>query len=370
MAMTVERRGWNSSVIVSSPPPLDLRAPRRRLGGSVELSLAADRFGRMPAPRPLVFVTRRLPEVVERQLAERFDVVLNERDTPPDAAALAEALTRADALLCTVTDRLDGAVLRGAEPLRARILANFGVGYNHIDVTAARERGLVVTNTPGVLTDDTADVALALILMTARRLTEGERCLRAGAWAGWAPTQLLGMSLGGKTLGIIGLGRIGQAVARRAHFGLGMRVRYVSRTARPDAAEVGATAAPSLDALLAESDVVSIHAPATPATRHLIDADALARMRPHASLVNTARGDLVDEEALAAALRAGTIAGAGLDVYEREPRVHPDLLGMENVVLLPHLGSATRETRRAMGERALANLVAFFDGREPADRVA
>jgi lactate dehydrogenase-like 2-hydroxyacid dehydrogenase len=324
--------------------------------------------------RPLVHVTRRLPEVVERQLGEHFDLVLNLRDSPTDPDILGRALASADAVLCTVTDRLDAAVLRAAEPLRARILANFGVGYNHIDVAAARERGLVVTNTPGVLTDDTADVALALILMTARRLTEGERCLRGGAWAGWAPTQLLGMSLGGKTLGIVGFGRIGRAVARRAHFGLGMRVRYVSRTPRPDAEEVardlGATAAPSLAALLAESDVVSIHAPATAETRHLIDAAALARMRPHAILVNTARGDLVDEAALAEALRAGTIAGAGLDVYEREPQVHPDLLGLENVALLPHLGSATRETRRAMGERALANLVAFFDGREPADRVA
>jgi lactate dehydrogenase-like 2-hydroxyacid dehydrogenase len=320
--------------------------------------------------RPLVHVTRRLPEEVERQLAEHFDLALNLRDSPTDPDILGRALASADAVLCTVTDRLDGAVLRSAEPIRARILANFGVGYNHIDVAAARERGLVVTNTPGVLTDDTADVALALILMTARRLTEGERCLRAGAWAGWAPTQLLGMSLGGKTLGVVGFGRIGRAVARRAHLGLGMRVRYVSRTARPDADEALATAAPSLAALLAESDVVSIHAPATAETRHLIDAAALARMQPHAILVNTARGDLVDEAALAAALRAGTIAGAGLDVYEREPQVHPDLLGLENVVLLPHLGSATRETRRAMGERALANLVAFFDGREPADRVA
>ncbi|AHG89126.1 D-isomer specific 2-hydroxyacid dehydrogenase NAD-binding protein [Gemmatirosa kalamazoonensis] len=320
--------------------------------------------------RPLVHVTRRLPEVVERQLAAHFDVVLNETDAPLDARALADALAGADALLCTVTDRLDGAVLRGAAPLRARILVNFGVGYNHIDVGAARERGLVVTNTPGVLTDDTADVALALMLMTARRLGEGERCVRAGAWTGWTPTQLLGMSLSGKTLGIVGFGRIGRAMARRAHFGLGMRVRYLSRTVRPDAIEVGATPSPSLEALLAESDVVSIHVPATPETRHLVDADALAHMRPHAILVNTSRGDLVDEAALVAALRAGTIAGAGLDVYEGEPRIHPELSGMENVVLLPHLGSATRETRRAMGERALANLVAFFDGREPPDRVA
>ena len=320
--------------------------------------------------RPLVHVTRRLPEVVERQLAAHFDVVLNETDTPPDARALADALAGADALLCTVTDRLDGAVLRGAAPLRARILANFGVGYNHIDVGAARERGIVVTNTPGVLTDDTADVALALMLMTARRLGEGERCVRAGAWMGWTPTQLLGMSLSDKTLGIVGFGRIGRAMARRAHFGLGMRVRYVSRSVHPDAIAVGATPSPSLHALLAESDVVSVHAPATPETRHLIDADALAHMRPHAILVNTSRGDLVDEAALVDALRAGAIAGAGLDVYEGEPRVHPELLGMANVVLLPHLGSATRETRRAMGERAIANLVAFFEGREPPDRVA
>ena len=266
--------------------------------------------------------------------------------------------------------RLTGDVIRAAAPLRTRVLANFGVGYNHIDVTAARECGLVVTNTPGVLTEDTADVALALILMAARRLGEGERLLRAGRWVGWAPTQLLGTSLGGKTLGIIGFGRIGRAVARRAHLGLGMRVRYVSRSPRADAGDVGATPAPSLDALLAESDVVSVHAPATPETRHLIDAAALARMQPHAILVNTARGDLVDEAALVAALRSGTIAGAGLDVYEHEPRVHPDLLALENVVLLPHQGSGTEDTRRAMGERAVANLVAFFAGQEPPDRVA
>jgi lactate dehydrogenase-like 2-hydroxyacid dehydrogenase len=322
----------------------------------------------MPA-RPVVVVTRRLPEEVERQLAERFDARLNESDRPLDRAGLTAALREADALLCTVTDRIDGDVLRGASPLRARILANFGVGYNHVDVAAARGLGVVVTNTPGVLTEDTADIALALILMTARRLGEGERFVRAGRWSGWAPTQLLGTSLGGKTLGIVGFGRIGRAVARRAHFGLGMRVRYHSRSAQPDATEVGATQAPSLDALLAESDVVSIHAPATAETRHLIDAAALARMRPHAILVNTSRGDLVDEASLAAALRSGAIAGAGLDVFEAEPRVHPDLLGLENVVLLPHLGSATRETRRAMGERALANLTAFFDGRQPPDRV-
>ena len=318
--------------------------------------------------RPLVHVTRRLPEVVERQLAEHFDLQLNVRDTPSDPDTLVRALAAADALLCTVTDRLDGAVLRAAEPLRARILANFGVGYNHVDVATARALGLVVTNTPGVLTEDTADVALALILMAARRLGEGERQLRAGAWPGWSPTHLLGMSLGGRTLGVVGYGRIGQALARRARLGLGMHVRFVTRTPRP--ADDVASPAESLDALLAESDVVSVHAPATAETRHLIDAAALGRMQRHAVLVNTARGDLVDEEALADALRRGTIAAAGLDVYEREPRVPPALVGLENVVLLPHLGSATDATRQAMGDRALANLAAFFDGAEPPDRVA
>jgi lactate dehydrogenase-like 2-hydroxyacid dehydrogenase len=320
--------------------------------------------------RPRIVVTRRLPASVERDVAAHFDAQLNADDRPMSAAELTEALRVADGMLCTVTDRVDGDVLRAAVPLRARVIANFGVGYNHIDVAVARARGLVVTNTPGVLTEDTADVALALMLMAARRLGEGERVLRAGRWSGWAPTQLLGMSLTGKTLGIVGFGRIGRAVARRAHFGFGMHVRYVSRSPRADAADHGATPAPSLDALLAESDVVSLHCPATPETRHLIDADALARMQPHAVLVNTARGDVVDEAALAEALRAGTIAAAGLDVYEQEPRVPPVLLALDNVVLLPHLGSATVETRRAMGERALANLIAFFDEREPPDRVA
>lgn len=320
--------------------------------------------------RPRIVVTRRLPDLVERSIAARFDARFNPDDVPLSAAELTEALATADGVLCTVTDRLDGAVIRGAEPLHARIVANFGVGYNHVDVTAARERGLVVTNTPGVLTEDTADVAMALVLMTMRRLSEGERQLRAGAWRGWAPTHLLGQTLAGKTLGIVGLGRIGRAVAQRAHLGFGMRVRYVSRTPRDDADDVGATPARSLHALLDESDVVSLHCPATPETRHLIDAAALARMPRHAVLVNTARGDVVDERALAAALRDGTIAAAGLDVYEHEPRVAAELLGLENVVLLPHLGSATAETRRAMGERALANLVAFFEHGTPPDRVA
>jgi lactate dehydrogenase-like 2-hydroxyacid dehydrogenase len=222
-----------------------------------------------------------------------------------------------------------------------------------------------------VLTEDTADVALALMLMAARRLGEGERELRAGRWAGWRPTHLLGRSLHGRTLGVVGFGRIGQATARRARHGLGMRVLYLNPSPRDeDARALGAERCATLEALLAASDVVSLHCPATPETRHLIDAAALARMKRGAILVNTARGDVVDEGALAAALADGTIAAAGLDVYEGEPRVHPALLALENVVLLPHLGSATEETRRAMGERALANLEAFFDGRDPPDRVA
>lgn len=320
--------------------------------------------------RPSIIVTRRLPADVESQITAHFDARFNATDTPLTSDELRGALASADGVLCTVTDRIDASVIDGADPLRARILANFGVGYNHIDVGAARNRGLVVTNTPGVLTEDTADVAIALLLMAMRRLGEGERQLRAGAWHGWAPTHLLGHSLTGKTLGIVGFGRIGRAVARRAHHGFGMRVRYVSRSHVADASDVGATQAPSLDALLAECDAISLHCPATPDTRHLIDARALSLMPSHAVLVNTARGDVVDERALADALRARTIAAAGIDVYEREPRVTPELLALENVVLLPHLGSATEETRRAMGERALANLVAYFDHGSPLDRVA
>jgi lactate dehydrogenase-like 2-hydroxyacid dehydrogenase len=276
----------------------------------------------------------------------------------------------ADALLPTVTDRITADVL-GAEPRRVRIVSNFGVGYNNIDVEAARRLGVVVTNTPDVLTDDTADIAVALMLMAARRLGEGERQVRAGEWTGWRPTHLLGTKLSGKTLGIIGLGRIGRAVARRAHHGFGMRVLYYDPPVPPAvAAEVGAEPADSLEAVLAESDVVSLHCPATPETRHLMNAERLRLMKRGALLVNTARGDVVDEAALATALADGVIAGAGLDVFEREPAVSDPLRRMENVVLLPHLGSATVETRVAMGERALDNLIAFFEGQEPRDRVA
>ncbi len=317
--------------------------------------------------RPVVWVTRRLPESVERALHERFDVRQRVDDTPLDGAALASAFREADAVLCTVTDRVTAAIVEQPER-RTRVLANFGVGVNHIDLAAADASGVVVTNTPDVLTDDTADLALLLMLAVLRRSGEGERQLRAGAWTGWRPTHMLGTRLSGKTLGIVGLGRIGLAVAQRAHAGFGMRVLAWSRSA-PRGPEPGVERVPSREALLPAVDVLSVHCPATPATRHLIGAAQLAAMRPQAVLVNTARGDVVDEAALVAALEAGRLAGAGLDVYEREPQVHAGLLARENVVLLPHLGSATRETREAMGFRAVENLVAFFDGRPVPDRV-
>ena len=321
-------------------------------------------------PRPRIVVTRALPERVEARLTERFDAVLNRDDVPLSGEQLQEAVRTADGLLVTVTDRID-AVILGAGPRRAAIVANFGVGYNHIDVAAAAANGVVITNTPGVLTDDTADLTMALILAVARRVGEGERHLRSGAWTGWRPTQMMGARVTGATLGIVGMGRIGRAVAARARHGFGMRILYHQpRTA--DAALLAgldAVRCATLDELLAASDVVSLHCLATPATRHLIDARRLGRMRPGAFLVNTARGDIVDEAALVAALRDGAIAGAGLDVYEAEPAVPAELLSMENVVLLPHLGSATVATRLAMGHRAVDNLEAFFRGDMPPDRV-
>lgn len=317
--------------------------------------------------RPIVTVTRRLPAPVEVELRESFDVRLNEDDLPMARAELRRALESSDALLCTVTDRLDRATL-GDPPIRARILANFGVGFNHVDLAAARELGLVVTNTPGVLTEATAELAITLMLMVARRVTEGERELRAGKWTGWRPTHLIGRGLVGRTLGIIGMGRIGRSVARRAAAGLGMPVRYFTRTPGPEDDALGHRC-DSLAELLATSDVVSLHAPATAETRRMIGAEQLRQMRRDAVLVNTARGDLIDEEALADALIEGVVHGAGLDVYAHEPAIHPRLLRADNVVLLPHLGSATEEARVGMGRRALENLRAFFGGEPPPDAV-
>ena len=317
--------------------------------------------------RPIVTVTRRLPAVVEAELREEFDTRLNADDLPFSATDLRRALESSDALLCTVTDRLDRAAL-GRPPVRARIAANYGVGFNHIDVVAARELGLVVTNTPGVLTDATAELAMTLMLMVVRRVTEGERELRAGKWTGWRPTHLIGRGLGGRTLGIVGMGRIGRALAQRATAGLGLRVIYCTRSPSAGDDRLGERRE-RLDDLLAEADIVSLHAPSTPETRGMIGARELGLMREDAVLINTARGSLVDEEALADALMERRIAGAGLDVYEHEPAVHPRLLRAANVVLLPHLGSATAEARIGMGRRALENLRAFFAGAVPPDVV-
>jgi lactate dehydrogenase-like 2-hydroxyacid dehydrogenase len=320
--------------------------------------------------RPTVVVTRRLPGVVEEELRRDFDARLNRDDRPLGSAGLQEALRTADALLCTVTDRLTAEVL-SAEPLRARMLANFGVGFNHIDTAAAQDRGLAVSNTPDVLTEATADIAITLLLMVSRRAGEGERHVRCGAWTGWRPTHMMGTQVSGKTLGLIGMGRIARAVAKRAHHGFGMRVIFHDPypPSPGEAAALGAEPRPTLEQVLEEADFVSLHCPALPETHHLMNRERLALMRRSAFLINTARGDVVDEAALVEALGDGTIAGAGLDVYEREPQITPALLTMENVVLFPHLGSATHETRIAMGMRALENLRLFFDGAPLRDRV-
>jgi lactate dehydrogenase-like 2-hydroxyacid dehydrogenase len=320
--------------------------------------------------RPTVLVTRRLPTLVEEDLSRDFEARLNRDDRPLGSAGLQEALRSADALLCTVTDRLTSEVL-SAEPLRARLLANFGVGFNHIDLEAARSRGLAVSNTPDVLTEATADLAVTLLLMLCRRAGEGERHIRCGAWTGWRPTHMLGTDVSGKTLGLVGMGRIARAVARRAHHGFGMRVIFHDPypPSPTEAAVLGAEPRESLEQVLAEADIVSLHCPATPETHHLMNRERLAGMRRSAFLINTARGDVVDQMALVEAVSDGTIAGAGLDVYEQEPQITPELLTMENVVLLPHLGSATTETRIAMGQRALENIRLFFSGAPLRDRV-
>jgi glyoxylate reductase len=317
-------------------------------------------------------VTRKLPDAVEAAVTAKYDVRLNRTDVALTAEQMAQVLRTTDIVLCTVTDKLRAELFDSR--VQTRLLANFGVGVNHIDRDAARRVGVSITNTPDVLTDDTADIALALILMTMRRLGEGERHLRSGAWSGWRPTHLMGRSPHGKTLGIIGYGRIGRAVARQAASALGMHIVYYAP--RDVIVDDPATAGPadaervdSIETLLERADVVSLHCPSTPETRHLINAERLKLMGPTSYLVNTARGDIVDEYALTAALREGTIAGAGLDVYEWEPIVVAELRDMERVVLLPHMGSGTIETRTAMGMRALANIDAFVSGVRPPDLV-
>lgn len=323
--------------------------------------------------KPKVVVTRKLPASVEAEIVARFDAHLNANDVAMTAAQIAEAMSYADGLLCTVGDKVTEEHFN-VDRRSVKIVANFGVGVNHINSAAAKKAGVVVTNTPDVLTDDTADIALALIIMTMRRLGEGERHVRSGAWSGWRPTHMMGQSARGKTIGIIGYGRIGRAVANRAALALGMKVlwyaprdpaAYDADTAGP----AGAERVHSLEELLRASDVVSLHCPSTPETRHLINTERLMMMKSTAVLVNTARGDVVDEYALAQALRDQVIAGAGLDVYEFEPAVIPDLREIERVVLLPHLGSNGVETRLAMGRMALSNLTTFFGGAEPPNRV-
>ena len=321
--------------------------------------------------KPKVTVTRKWPPAVEAALRESFDARLNATDAPLRAEELRTAMREMDALCPTVSDAIDAAVL-GADKATVKIVASYGVGFNHIDLAAARAAGLVVTNTPEVLTDCTADLAMTLLLMAARRAGEGERHVRAGQWSGWRPTHMMGVKATGKTLGLIGMGRIARAVARRAHHGFGMKIIFTDPHPPPRAAVAAAQAEsrPSVAAVLEEADFVSLHCPGGKETRHLIDADALSRMKPSAFLINTARGDVVDTAALIAALERGAIAGAGLDVYEGEPRLPAALLKMDNVVLLPHLGSATVETRVAMGMRVVENLRLFFAGKEVRDRVA
>jgi lactate dehydrogenase-like 2-hydroxyacid dehydrogenase len=316
-----------------------------------------------------ILVTRRWPDTVERRLADTYAATLNASDAPLSAAALRAAAAECDALCPTVSDQITAEVL-GDNP-KLKLIANYGVGFSHIDIEACKRLGIAVTNTPDVLTDATAEIALLLILMAARRGGEAERHIRAGAWTGWRPTQFLGQEVTGARLGVIGFGRIGQAVAAKAK-GIGMAILYHShRRAAPDIeASFDATWCEGLDELLAQSDFVTLHCPGGAETRHLIDARRLALMKPSAFLINTARGEVIDEAALIAALQAGHIAGAGLDVYEEEPRVPPALTALENVVLLPHLGSATVKTRTAMGMRVADNLDAFFASREPPDRIA
>jgi glyoxylate reductase len=323
----------------------------------------------MPATRPLVIVTRKLPDAIETRMRELFDTQLNLDDTPMDQARLIEAVQAADVLVPTVTDRIDSKVLVRAGP-NLKLIANFGNGVDHIDVKTALERGIAVTNTPGVLTEDTADMTMALILAVPRRLVEGAEELKAERFQGWSPNWMLGHRIWGKRLGIIGMGRIGQAVARRAR-AFGLQIHYHNRKpVHPQIErELSATYWDSLDQMLARMDIVSINCPHTPATYHLLSARRLKLMKPTAYIVNTARGEVIDENALARMLETGALSGAGLDVFEREPAVNPKLMKLKSVVLLPHMGSATLEGRIDMGEKVLVNIKTFADGHKPPDRV-
>ncbi len=323
----------------------------------------------MARAKPVVVVTRKLPDDVETRMMELFDVRLNLADEPMSKNQLLHAMQTADVLVPTVTDRMDDVVINAAGA-RMKLIANYGAGVDHIDLRAARAKGITVTNTPDVLTEDTADMTMALILATPRRLTEGERVLRAGRWTGWTPTWMLGRRVSGKRLGIVGMGRIGQAVARRAR-AFHMRIHYHNRR-RVHAeieAELEATYHESLDQMLARMDFITVHCPHTPATYHLLSARRLKLLPPHAYIVNTARGEIIDEIALVRMLRNREIAGAALDVFENEPAVNPKLMQLDNVVLLPHMGSATVEGRLGMGDCVTVNIKMFCDGHMPPNRV-
>ena len=323
----------------------------------------------MNAKKPLVIVTRKLPEVIETRMMELFETRLNLEDKTMSQAELSAAVAEADVLVPTVTDRIDSKILSQAGD-NLKLIASFGTGIDHIDFAAAKKRNITVTNTPGVLTEDTADMTMALILAVPRRLSEGERLVRAEKWDGWGPTLMLGNRIWGKRLGIVGMGRIGQAVAHRAR-GFGLSIHYHNRQrVHPETeAELKATFWESLDQMLAHMDIISINCPHTPATFHLLSERRLKLVKPHAYIVNTSRGEVIDEKALTRMLASGEIAGAGLDVFEHEPAVNPKLLNLENVVLLPHMGSATLEGRLDMGEKVIVNIKTFADGHTPPDRV-
>jgi glyoxylate reductase len=325
-----------------------------------------------PRKKPLVIVTRRLPAEVETRMRELFDARLNIDDKPMSSAELIEAVRAADVLVPTITDEIDASVLAQAGP-NLKLIANFGNGVDNIDVDAALQRGITVTNTPGVLTDDTADMTMALILAVARRIAEGSRLVPEDEWAGWSPTWMLGSRITGKRLGIVGMGRIGQALARRARaFGLSIHYHNRRRVAPRIEDELEATWWESLDQMLVRMDIVSVNCPHTPATYHLLSARRLKLVKPHAIIVNTARGEIIDETALARQIEAGELAGAGLDVFEHEPSVNPRLIKLARqgkVVLLPHMGSATKEGRVDMGDKVIVNIKTFLDGHRPPDRV-
>ena len=323
----------------------------------------------MNQKKPVVFLTRRLPESTETRMRELFDARLREEDTPLAHAELSAAAETADVLVPTVTDRIDAEVIAAAGD-QLKLIASFGTGVDHIDLAAAKARGITVTNTPGVLTEDTADVAMALMLAVPRRIAEGDKVARSGDWTGWAPTGMLGHRINGKRLGIVGMGRIGTAVARRAR-GFGLSIHYHNRKpVHPETeAELEATYWESLDQMLGRVDIVSVNCPHTPATNRLLTRELLSMMQPSAYLVNTSRGEVIDEVALADLLASRQIAGAGLDVYENEPDITAPLIGLPNVVLLPHIGSATIEGRLEMGDKVIINIQTFWDGHTPRDRV-